>query len=437
MQSTEFTRPRRKNEFWQTESTPHYAPVCAERMRDNLCLDKTKKSHSEISGVLWIQRLVQFLKNQDQNCRCKTLTELHQRAAIGRTKNYKDEKYMQKNHTRTRVWVRMPRRKFMKQAIASCIRQNSSNSLQTSTWHSKEYDGEVYTIKEYDAEVVQTLSHYWKWQFAVNQKLRFKIPHKSIIENQKESMRRETEEHSLTHLTIGGKHEFFVVPIFRSRVVLTRVRTHVVATIVCATERVHTLTCCTHIFLVHIHCAYTSHIHMRVTHMHGSRVLAVRMSSSLCDLIFSLLMFHPSLLLLFLDGHFKTVPDFDDVPVHTILSALRTRTRSLATWSILQTCVLVRERDRYFLPEHVSARVAALGSNSLFLQKLPVRVRRISDEGRAHWKSRLQRGAVWNARPERLGNVVCPTSQSCWRHHAVGLPCSFAGAREDRVHGAG
>ena len=99
-------------------------------------------------------------------------------------------------------------------------------------------------------------------------------------------MPRETEEHSLTHLTIGGKHEFFVVSIFRRRVVLTGVRTHVVATIVCATEGVHTLTCCTHIFLVHTHCAYTSHILMCVTHMHGSKVLAVRMSSSLCDLIF-------------------------------------------------------------------------------------------------------------------------------------------------------
>ena len=42
---------------------------------------------------------------------------------------------------------------------------NLSNSLQTFTWHSKEYDGEVYTLKDYDGEegrVVQTLSHNWK-----------------------------------------------------------------------------------------------------------------------------------------------------------------------------------------------------------------------------------------------------------------------------------
>ena len=59
---------------------------------------------------------------------------------------------------------------------------------------------------------------------------------------------------------------------------------------------------------------------MRVTHMHGSRVSAVRMSSSLCHLIFSLLVFHPFLLLLFLDGHFETTPDCDltDVSVHAI-----------------------------------------------------------------------------------------------------------------------
>ena len=87
-------------------------------------------------------------------------------------------------------------------------------------------------------------------------------------------------------------------------------------------QKVHTLTCCTHIFLVYIQCAYTSHILMRFTHMHGSRVSAVRMSSSLCHLTFSLLMFHPSLLLLFLDGHFETNPDLDDltdVSVHDFL----------------------------------------------------------------------------------------------------------------------
>ena len=48
----------------------------------------------------------------------------------------------------------------------------------------------------------------------------------------------------------------------------------------------------------------------------------MRISSSLCHLTFSLLMFHASLLLLFLDGHFETFPDLDDladVSVHAIL----------------------------------------------------------------------------------------------------------------------
>ena len=58
--------------------------------------------------------------------------------------------------------------------------------------------------------------------------------------------------------------------------------------------------------------------------MHGSRVSAVRMSSSLCHLTFSIFMFHPSLLLLFLDGHFETTPDYDlddliDSDIHKFL----------------------------------------------------------------------------------------------------------------------
>ena len=105
----------------------------------------------------------------------------------------------------------------------------------------------------------------------------------------------------------------------------TWVRTHTTATTVCATGGVHTLTCCTLMFfLLHTHSVHTSHILMRVAHMHGSRVSAVRMSSSLCHLTFSLLVFHPSLLLLFLDGLFETTPDYDlddltDVSVHAIL----------------------------------------------------------------------------------------------------------------------
>ena len=115
----------------------------------------------------------------------------------------------------------------------------------------------------------------------------------------------------------------------------------------CVCDRgVYTLTCCTHIFLLYIHCACTSHILM---HNHARLKVAVRMSSSLFHLTFSLLMFHPSSLLLFLDGHFQNQSRLrrhwlwrprhpaelsrpKSVTKKRRSSALRTRTSSLATW---------------------------------------------------------------------------------------------------------
>ena len=54
-------------------------------------------------------------------------------------------------------------------STASCMRQNSSNSLQMPTWDSKDTEEEVYTLMEYDGRAVQTLSHNWKYHFAMNQ----------------------------------------------------------------------------------------------------------------------------------------------------------------------------------------------------------------------------------------------------------------------------
>ena len=67
---------------------------------------------------------------------------------------------------------------------------------------------------------------------------------------------------------------------------------------------------------------HTLRVHF--AHMHGSIVSVVRMPSSLCHLTFSFFMFHPSLLLLFLDGHFETTPDYDltDFDVHDFLPNL-------------------------------------------------------------------------------------------------------------------
>ena len=91
-------------------------------------------------------------------------------------------------------------------------------------------------------------------------------------------------------------------------------------------------------FLVYIHCAYTSHILMRVTHTHGSRVSAARMSSSLCHLTFSLLTRRCSCCSLTVDfsrprrPHWRFCPR-DPAELHRPKkrrsSALRTRSRSL------------------------------------------------------------------------------------------------------------
>ena len=48
------------------------------------------------------------------------------------------------------------------------------------------------------------LSYNWKWYFAMNQ-TQTQTPHKDITKNQKTSMPRETEKHSLINLMIGGK----------------------------------------------------------------------------------------------------------------------------------------------------------------------------------------------------------------------------------------
>ena len=116
--------------------------------QDNLYVERNRSNTPKHLGS-WLLRLVQFLGSRDQNRRCGTSTQFYQRVAVGRTRNYKDEKYMQKSH-KDNILSDKAAKKFIKHAIASCIRQNSSNSLQK---NSKEYDGEVYTLMEYDGEV--------------------------------------------------------------------------------------------------------------------------------------------------------------------------------------------------------------------------------------------------------------------------------------------
>ena len=180
-------------------------------------------------------------------------------------------------------------KKFMKQAIASCIRKKF-----------KQLIADVYM--KFHGVFVQTLSRNWKYYFVMNRnsdsKLHTQAHRESDDEdasgNQEELTRSSDDWWSANKWTKSWwetpkKHKRSP-KVFSQRwswsdfltflavgVVPTGVRTHAVATTVCATGSVHTLTCCKHIFLQHWHCAYTSHILKRVTHIHGSRVSALHM----------------------------------------------------------------------------------------------------------------------------------------------------------------
>ena len=112
-------------------------------------------------------------------------------------------------------------------------------------------------------------------------------------------------------------------------------RTHVVATTVCTyTHLVHAL------FLLHSLSAHIRTSSCVCTYTHGSSVWKGLLHAHVVDLhlAFSLLMFHPSLL--FLDGHFETIPDlnvYTFLPFLPVLKAQGMRisaraARSLAIW---------------------------------------------------------------------------------------------------------
>ena len=103
-------------------------------------------------------------------------------------------------------------------------------------------------------------------------------------------------------------------------------------TTVCTTEGAHTLTCCTHIFLLH-----SAHLHAcsrtRMAQVHEKGVC--RMSVFVFYLAFSLLMFHPSLLFLYIHFDITCLSIF--LPNFPILKAQDMRhfahaSRSLANW---------------------------------------------------------------------------------------------------------
>ena len=219
----------------------------------------------------------------------------------------------------TTFWVRRPRRKVMMQAIASCIRQNLSNSFQTSTWHLKEYNGREGRGGVYRVYTLSNSVHALKQLEMTTRsepELRFKTPRRGIIKNQKKSIPRETEKHSFIHTADdwwkanlwtkswwrdqkepglksesilsrwSWSDEFFVLIFFNGRVVPTGVRTHVVATTVCATGSVHTHSLVARTFFL-VHNFVHAHFSCMWTHHALLKLFAVRMSSLLTHIFLS------------------------------------------------------------------------------------------------------------------------------------------------------
>ena len=342
--------------------------------QDNLCLERTRSNTSKCFGTTKNSDILRNsweaeIKIADADKSPNSIRE----SQLAERRNYKEEKYMQKTHTRTTIWVRKPRRKFMKQAIESCIRQNSSNSLQMPTWDSKEYNGEVYTLMEYDVVVykrssLQVGNYYFTMNRNSDSKLHTKattIVRKRVCVGKQRSIhsyiwrlvekqtsgprpserdqknRKEVWRYSLKDG--NGVMSFFLF-FLTVGVAPTGVRTHVVATTVCATGCVHTLTCCTHILLVHIWSARTF--------AHSSCVWHTCTTSSVHKMLFACACRHLSLTHL-LPSHVSPVlaPAVPwqptSIPLLTLTSttscrtfqswkrrssALRTRTSCLATW---------------------------------------------------------------------------------------------------------
>ena len=148
---------------------------------------------------------------------------------------------------------------------------------------------------------------------------------------------------------------------------------------------VHTLTCCTHIFLLHSLSAHIRTLSCVCTYTHGSRMAHVLEKVHCTCVAISLLMFHPSLL--FLHGHFETTPDcdFTDDPVHTFLPYLPVlnaqdmrhsahASRSLATWpNQMQTQVMSPRRSTSILPWMMTRRSSTIRTTTSPISRKPER----------------------------------------------------------------
>ena len=101
---TEFTCPQRRNKIWQTKSLSHHVlrwknalQKLSKKIEKKLFARQltSRKNHSEICvGLEEFRRLKHASGNREDIARRGTLTQFHQRVAIGRTRIYKDKQYI-------------------------------------------------------------------------------------------------------------------------------------------------------------------------------------------------------------------------------------------------------------------------------------------------------------------------------------------------------
>ena len=112
MQSTKFTCPHRRNEFWQTESKPSFCTsLYAGRMRCKICrrkivkkivrkttysFERTRGNTPKYLRAQEFRRVKHASGNREDIARRGTLFQFHQRVANGRTRLYTDKQYIQR-----------------------------------------------------------------------------------------------------------------------------------------------------------------------------------------------------------------------------------------------------------------------------------------------------------------------------------------------------
>ena len=328
--------------------------------QDNLCLERTRSNTPTFYAVLGTPR---------SNCRCGTSTQFHQRVAVGRTRNHRDKPvHADTDSLKGNILSEKAAKKIHEAGNCELHKTKFKQLIADAYLRFQERQRVVY-------EGVYTLSNNWKWQIAVNQNSDSQFHTKASLRIRRRAcLGKPRSMNTYIWWLVEGKlvDHVLVREIKRtwrkSENILSKMVTEwwIFVSIFCSENPhcsrgsqsrssnhcvcdrgVYTHSLVARTFFC---CTYTARAlrTFSYTITHGSRLqCACRHLSFISPL--SLLMFRPSLLLLFLDGHFETNPDYDvtDFDIHDILpnfprpksatkkrrsSALRTRTSSLAAW---------------------------------------------------------------------------------------------------------